>query len=150
MCRVERLGAGTASGGRKLGRGMAQDGQSKRDATQRSLGTAGVTRTGPPRLPEAPTLKVDPRETRTGGGKPPPPPLPPVSQLDPLGDDAPRSSEVSQRRASRKRTAAPARGADTPSRRSGLPITVLRATESMGKLQSTMARTSPCPMDAMA
>lgn len=90
---------------------MAQDGQSKRDAAQRSA-AATAARPGPPRLPPAPALQA-PR-----GGKPASPPeLPKAPGAEP-GASAPSeveqgapaaSADEQRRRASRRRGAGPAR-----------------------------------------
>lgn len=91
---------------------MAQDGQSKRDAAQRTA-AAAAARPGPPRLPPVPALQA-PR-----GGKPASPPELPIpsgaaesgaSVSNDIDHGAPAgSADEQRRRASRRRGAGPAR-----------------------------------------
>jgi len=89
---------------------MAQDGQSKRDAAQRTA-AAGAARPGPPRLPPAPPIPT-PR-----GGKPTAPPDLPRPSPSEAAPGAPEleisvpapAGDEQRRRASRRRGAGPAR-----------------------------------------
>lgn len=91
---------------------MAQDGQSKKDAAQRTA-AAGASRAGPPRLPPVPPLSaISPRPSKPPGAAPefarpagpaeaPPPPFDPEA--------AAGAPEEPRRRAARRRGAGPAR-----------------------------------------
>jgi hypothetical protein len=84
------------------GRGMAQDGQSKRDVAQRAPGTGGV-RAVPPRLPGGPA--------GAALAKPAPPPLPgdaKATMPDPIELSA-TGEEPRRRQSARRRGAGPAR-----------------------------------------
>ena len=85
---------------------MAQDGQSKRDAAQRTA-AATAARPGPPRLPPVPPLQAP----RSGAPNTPPdlPKSPGAEMPGPVSTEPETGAPASDRRASRRRSAGPAR-----------------------------------------